>query len=58
MNPKTCTRRELLHKLGGGIAALGLADLLHAGRATHFPAKAKQVVFFFLKNIQVFIIHF
>ena len=47
MNPKTYTRRELLSKLGGGIASLGLADLLNAGKVSHFPAKAKHVISIF-----------
>ncbi|MDP7274014.1 MAG: DUF1501 domain-containing protein [Planctomycetaceae bacterium] len=53
------TRREFLWQWGGGFAALPLVDLLTreaaaqtalSQKAAHFPAKAKQVVFFFLNG--------
>jgi len=56
------TRREFLWQWGGGFAALPLLDLLtsqgalgedkaaDAATGPHFPAKAKQVVFFFLNG--------
>ena len=60
MTPCQRTRREFLWQWGGGFAALPMIDLLLAENATardnsqrgglHFPAKAKQVVFFFLNG--------
>jgi hypothetical protein len=53
MTKLCCSRRELLGKLGGGIASLAFADLLHAAKsplaakAPHFPAKAKAVISIF-----------
>ena len=55
MNPKTYTRRELLNRIGGGVAHLGLMDLLArqglAGPSraplTHFEPKAKHVISIF-----------
>ena len=53
------TRRELLRRTGNGFGMLGLASLLAekseaAGaleaRSTHFPAKAKHVIFLFLNG--------
>ena len=66
------TRRQLLHKAGGGIGLLGLAALLQdeglldrasagidkgdhslspmAPRSTHFPAKAKRVIWLFING--------
>src|SRR5258706_12997029 len=53
------TRRQLLRSAGNGFGMLGLATLLAdqsqaAGamemRATHFPAKAKHVIFLFLNG--------
>ena len=60
------TRREFLWQWGGGFAAIPLLDLLSsdgalaeeapaipanpAGHIAHFPANAKQVVFFFLNG--------
>src|SRR5258707_13896306 len=53
------TRRQLLRNAGNGFGMLGLATLLAekseaAGamemRATHFPAKAKHVIFLFLNG--------
>lgn len=56
------TRRELLHRAGLGLGALGLGSLLAADgqaantasdlspREPHFPAKAKRVVHFFLNG--------
>ncbi|MDX2154181.1 MAG: DUF1501 domain-containing protein [Bryobacteraceae bacterium] len=53
------SRRQLLNKLGGGIAGLALADTLHrqglaaarlsplAAKQPHFPAKAKAVISIF-----------
>ena len=45
MSPKL-TRRDFLWHAGGGAAGIGLAQL--ASGATHFPAKAKHVIFIFL----------
>jgi hypothetical protein len=59
MSKLYCSRRELLGKLGGGVAGLAMADLLHrqgllaadrspmASKAPHFPAKAKAVISIF-----------
>ena len=62
MNDLCCTRRELLHRLGGGLAGLAFADLLArqgllaappaakaplAPKPQHFPAKAKAVISIF-----------
>jgi hypothetical protein len=53
------TRREFLWQAGGGFAGLGLIDLLSRERAfgaelserrSHFPAKAKHVVFLFMNG--------
>jgi hypothetical protein len=48
------SRRDLLGRLGGGIAGIALADMLHAAgksplaaRPQHFPAKAKAVISIF-----------
>jgi hypothetical protein len=49
------TRREMIQRLGGGIGALGLADLL-ANQAsatpigTHFPPTAKRVIHLFMNG--------
>ena len=60
MTPCQRTRRALLWQWGGGFAALPMIDLLLSENAAaedsiglggqHFPAKAKQVVFFFLNG--------
>src|SRR6266404_492921 len=49
-----CSRRELLGRLGGGIAGIAFADLLSgasksplAAKPQHFPAKAKAVISIF-----------
>ncbi|HYP12681.1 MAG TPA: DUF1501 domain-containing protein, partial [Bryobacteraceae bacterium] len=54
-----CSRRELLGRLGGGIASVAFADLLQrndllaasksplAPRPSHFPAKVKSVISIF-----------
>jgi len=59
MNPLCYSRRELLNSLGGGVAGLALAHLLHrqglaspsrsplAAKAPHFTAKAKSVISIF-----------
>src|SRR5258708_31833222 len=53
------TRRQLLRSAGNGFGMLGLASLLAekseaAGaleaRSTHFPAKAKHVIFLFMNG--------
>src|SRR5437667_10014347 len=53
------TRRELLRSAGNGFGILGLASLLAensqgagalAAHSTHFPAKAKHVIFLFLNG--------
>src|SRR5262245_5897966 len=53
------TRRDLLRTAGNGFGMLGLASLLSqnsaaagalAARSTHFPAKAKHVIFLFLNG--------
>ena len=53
------TRRDFLWQAGGGFAGLALMDLLTrdghwkveaAGRAPHFPAKAKRAVFLFMNG--------
>src|SRR4051794_35750321 len=64
MIPRPMTRRDLLRRAGAGFGLLGLAGaldsagLLGAGRAgeapaaspTHFPAKAKRVIFLFMNG--------
>ncbi len=59
INSLCCSRRELLSRLGGGIAGVAFADLLHrngllaqsksplAPKSPHFPAKAKAVISIF-----------
>ncbi|HEY9430353.1 MAG TPA: DUF1501 domain-containing protein, partial [Blastocatellia bacterium] len=59
MNSLYCSRRELLSKLGGGVAGVAFADLLNrngllaqsrsplAPKTPHFPAKAKAVISIF-----------
>src|SRR5215468_9083330 len=53
MNPLCCSRRELLGRVGGGIASLAFADLLAAAKSPlapkpqHFPAKAKAIISIF-----------
>ncbi len=44
------TRRQLLWEAGGGLAGIALASLMQesAEGATHFPVKAKRVIFIFL----------
>ena len=54
--PLACSRRELLHRLGGGVGTLGLAALLApdaAGAApggAHFTPKAKRVIHLFMNG--------
>ena len=45
-HPRTYGRRELLQKIGGGIAGLGLASIL-AGKQPHFQPKIKNVISIF-----------
>jgi hypothetical protein len=59
MNTFYCSRRELIQKLGGGIAGIAFADLLNsngllaqtksplAPKKPHFPSKAKAVISIF-----------
>jgi hypothetical protein len=59
MNSLYCSRRELLSRLGGGIAGVAFADLLNrngllaqsrsplAPKPPHFPTKAKAVISIF-----------
>ena len=58
MNPLCCSRRDLLGRLGGGIANVAFLDLLNrsglaaaksplAAKPQHFPAKAKAVISIF-----------
>ncbi len=59
MTPLCCSRRELLHRIGGGIANVALLDLLSrqglaasnnsplAPKPQHFAAKAKAVISIF-----------
>lgn len=58
MHPHLLTRREMLARAGGGFGLLALAALLErtglaassnplAPRASHFPAKAKSVIWIF-----------
>ncbi len=41
------TRRQMLWDVGGGLAGIALTQMMASG-ATHFPAKAKNVIFIFL----------
>lgn len=43
------TRRNFLHRFGGGLGGLALANMLHAetGLKFHHPAKAKRVIYLF-----------
>jgi hypothetical protein len=43
------TRRDLLKTMGGGFGMAGLAPVA-SGAGTHFPAKAKQVIYLFLNG--------
>src|SRR5262252_1090333 len=58
MSPLCCSRRDLLGRLGGGIANLAFLDLLNrsglaqsksplAPKPQHFPAKAKAIISIF-----------
>lgn len=59
MTKRFCSRRELLHNMGGGIASVAFADILSrqgllagttsplAPKKPHFPAKAKAVISIF-----------
>lgn len=59
MKPKFCSRRDLLHQLGGGVASLAFADLLNrngllaqsksplAPKPQQIPAKAKAIISIF-----------
>jgi len=47
------SRRDVLRHTALGFGGLALADLLHAAdapRAPHFPARAKRVIFLFMKG--------
>ena len=52
------TRREMLRTMGAGFGAAGLAGTLSAAnptnplapKASHFPGKAKHVIFLFLNG--------
>src|SRR5262245_6384160 len=52
------SRREMLRRAGGGFGLLGLAGVMQssgllaapAARATHFPARAKRVIFLFMNG--------
>src|SRR5437870_13100052 len=51
------TRRRALEMIGGGFGSVGLASMLHgfsggplAPKASHFPPKAKRVIFLFLNG--------
>src|ERR1700738_2178816 len=52
------TRRELLNVMGAGVGIVGLRGLARAEsagepvlpKATHFPAKAKRVIYLFLNG--------
>ncbi len=60
------TRRQILHRAGGGLGLLGLASLLHdegaladtaapatgpmSPRKTHFPGRAKRVIWVFVNG--------
>ena len=46
------TRREFLARAGGGFGALALSQLLRgeAASATHFPARAKSVIYLFMEG--------
>jgi hypothetical protein len=53
--PLACTRREMLHRLGGGVGALGLVAQLAptAGAAPggpHFKPKAKRLIHLFMNG--------
>ena len=43
------TRRNFLHRFGGGLGGLAMANMLHAetGSKFHHPAKAKRVIYLF-----------
>src|SRR5688572_1858331 len=60
-----CSRRELLCRIGGGIGAVGLANVFAdvgllaaapanvnplAPRQPHFPARAKRLIFLFMNG--------
>lgn len=59
MTPRFCSRRELLGRLGGGVASLAFADMVTSGQAraarldpmaprkSHFEPKAKAVISIF-----------
>lgn len=47
------SRRDLLRRIGAGFGMVGLAGVLgnsEAAAATHFPARAKRVIFLFLNG--------
>jgi hypothetical protein len=48
--PSLLTRRELLHRADAGFGMLGLAGTLTAASRTHFPARAKRVIFLFMNG--------
>src|SRR3954467_5773833 len=57
LEPLACTRREMLHRLGGGVGALGLAALLAPTAAAaagpggpHFKPRAKRVIHLFMNG--------
>src|SRR3954471_20978469 len=51
MTPLAVTRRQFFRRSAGGIGAAALGSLLGnslASGATHFPAKAKRVIYLFM----------
>jgi hypothetical protein len=48
-SPIGLDRRSFLHRFGGGLGGLALANMLHAesGNGLHHPAKAKRVIYLF-----------
>jgi hypothetical protein len=55
IEPVTCSRREMLRRLGGGMGTLGLAALLASDAAAapggpHFKPRAKRVIHLFMNG--------
>jgi hypothetical protein len=55
LQPRPCSRRQAIGSIGAGFGALALSDLLSAADSpgsmkTHFPARAKHVVFLFMSG--------
>lgn len=44
------TRREAITRLGGGLGAMGLAAAWAGGTQTHFPGRAKRVIYLFMNG--------